>query len=215
MNQRFTVRPSDLTARDLPQVDRQVLDELVGPARMATMAQAGMAMGNPDAMPIDALIGAVEAGICRSWIMYAQDPLAPGQDQAVAFIMYAPFSIPGVWAGEVIRTGAAPHLRGVGFAAMAYALDLIFADPAARRVIGFVSVRNEASVAMVDRLGYHREGLARRLMSVPDPQAPGGVADEVDAWLYRMHRDDWAGAATLEARDWPGAGLVAASRGHG
>jgi RimJ/RimL family protein N-acetyltransferase len=195
-----TVWPGDLIACDLPQVDRTVIDDLVGPARTATMAQAGMALGNPEAMPIDTLIGAVEAGICRSWVMSVPDPSDGGRPRAVAFIMYAPFSIPGVWAGEVIRTAAAPHLRGVGFAAMALALDLIFADPTARRVIGFVSASNDASLAMVDRLGYVREGLARRLMVTTDPAAPGGVV-EVDAWLYRMHRDDWPGAATVQARE--------------
>lgn len=199
MNESTTVWPSDLTACDLPRVDRAVLDELVGPARTAAMAQAGMALGNPEAMPIDTLIGAVEAGICRSWVMFAPDPREAGQPRAVAFIMYAPFSIPGVWAGEVIRTAAAPHLRGVGFAAMAYALDLIFADPAARRVLGFVSTANHASLAMVDRLGYVREGVARRLMVTADPAVPGTVV-EVDAVLCRMHRDEWPGASVVQAR---------------
>lgn len=179
------VRPDDLTIVPATSVDRAVIDEMIGEHRTQLMAENGMAMADRATMPIEGLLAAVEAGICRSWVAYYDD-------RPAAFLMYAPFSLPGVWSGEVITHPAVTDLRGAGTSAMARALDLMFDEPGVRLMIGFVSVRNATAIALVDKLGYLRMNPCDRLL-----QAPDGA--ELDAWMVSMHRDSWAGSGAWHA----------------
>ncbi len=177
------VTPRELTMIPLTEVDRAVVELMIGEQRTEEMAEVGMAMADRSIMTIDGLLAAVEAGLCRSWIAYH------GQRPA-AFLMYTPFSLPGVWSGEVITAPDADDLRGAGTAAMACALDLMFAEPGVRRMIGFVAEHNTAALKLIERLGYVRESRSERLLLSKD-------GTERDAVMVRLHRDEWLGAEAL------------------
>ncbi|HEX5356280.1 MAG TPA: GNAT family protein [Aquabacterium sp.] len=82
----------------------------------------------------------------------------------------------------------APSHWGQGLMAEAAhaVLDAAFAQPRVWRVDALCDVDNQASAAMLARIGLAREGCMRRGVVHPN------VSDEPrDAWVYAVSRDDW------------------------
>ena len=179
--------PSELVVRPIVEGDQALIDSFLSNERLREMEESGFTesegVTRRDVLPL------VLEGIARGWFVEL-----PGSGP-LCIQIYMPFGVPGVWSGEVINGPLAGGVgrRGVGTASMAVVLDALFADPAVHRLMGFVAVTNEASLRMVDRLGFTREGVARQL--IPSPTSPTG---RLDAVVMGLLRSEWQGAAAVE-----------------
>lgn len=179
--------PSELVVRRIREDDQDLVDSFLSDERLRAMEESGFT--EADESTRRDLLPLVLEGIARGWFVEL-----PGTGP-LSIQIYMPFGIPGVWSGDVINGPLAGSVgrRGVGTASMAVVLDALFAEPDVHRLMGFVSVTNEASLRMVDRLGFTREGVARQIM--PSPSSPTG---RLDAVVMGLLRSEWQGAAAIE-----------------
>jgi hypothetical protein len=178
------VRPSGLRIRELCADDADVMEAFIGDSRAAEMRAVGMP-GYDRVTTKDVLDGAINGWI-RAWVTERPD------GRPVTLLMYAPTDVPGVWGGEGINAPDAVDLPGAATASMALSLDRLFADPAVRRLMGYVALSNPRSRRVLDKLGFTEEGVARRHLLL------GGVQLS-DAWIMALLREEWRGAAVFEA----------------
>ncbi|WP_166354528.1 GNAT family N-acetyltransferase [Phytoactinopolyspora limicola] len=180
------VLPSELAVRPITETDQDVVDAFLSADRIGEMADSGFTAADDETR--QHIVSFISAGTARGWFveLSGYGPLC--------IQLYMPFGIPGVWSGDVINGVEAARVgrRGVGTACMAVVLDELFGGPDVHRLMGFVSVTNEPSLRMCDRLGFTREGIARDQMPSPDGR--------VDAVMMGLLRDEWQGAAAIERR---------------
>lgn len=80
--------------------------------------------------------------------------------------------------------GAEHHGRGLGTRAVALLVGKLFGETAMHRVYATVSVENHASIRLLERLGFRREGVMREHYLIQ-----GRRVDEV---IYGLLRHEWA-----------------------
>jgi RimJ/RimL family protein N-acetyltransferase len=76
--------------------------------------------------------------------------------------------------------------RGYGTAAVRLLVERVFADSPIERLMALIHHENVASMRLVERLGFRREGLLRKHFVVQ-----GQLVDEA---LYGLLRADWVGS---------------------
>jgi len=76
----------------------------------------------------------------------------------------------------------------LGRAAAGALVDMAFADSELRRLYATISVGNEESRRIVERLGFVHEGTLRRHHLIE--------GQYVDQWFYGLLREEWAGGAS-------------------
>ncbi|AZM57354.1 GNAT family protein [Streptomyces sp. NPDC005900] len=183
--QKRRLLPSELTVRPATVGDQSLLDTFISNERIAEMAESGFTASDENTRT--QVLPLIEQGLIKGWFVEL-----PGHG-ALSVQIYAPTGTPGVWSGDTINAPDVDGLpfRWIGTACMAVTLDALFADEEVYRLCGHVAVTNPPSLAMCDRLGFTREGIAREHM----PVGPGRRADAV---VMGMLRREWQGAATLE-----------------
>ena len=83
--------------------------------------------------------------------------------------------------------GSAHQGKGLAREALALVLDHAFGPMGLFRIEADVDPRNSASLGLLERLGFRREGLLRSRFLV------GG--ERCDSVILGLHRDEWSGAA--------------------
>ncbi|MGV9882250.1 GNAT family N-acetyltransferase [Streptomyces sp. NPDC003006] len=189
-SQKRRLLPSELVARPATTNDQLLLDKFISNERIEEMAESGFT--GTDEIIRDQVLPLIDQGLIKGWFIElpSHGPLS--------IQLYAPTGTSGVWSGETINAPGHGDLpfRWIGTACMAVALDALFADKEVYRLSGHVAVTNPASLAMCDRLGFVREGIAREHM-------PVGPELRADAIVMAMLRGEWQGAAALEKQVTP------------
>ncbi|APY85664.1 N-acetyltransferase [Streptomyces alfalfae] len=179
--------PSELKIRPTTLSDQHLVEEIFSDERLAAMGDTAFPQGYEQAR--EQLLALMEQGVMKGWFVEL-----PGFG-VLSAQFYAPSGFEGTWSGDTVTAPGVETLgrRGIGTACMALALDALFADESVHRLAGQVAVINPAALAMCDRMGFQREGLARSHMATP-------AGKRVDAVMVGLLRSEWAGAAAVEQR---------------
>ncbi|KUL57627.1 hypothetical protein ADL30_11690 [Streptomyces sp. NRRL S-1521] len=179
--------PSELKIRPTTLSDQHLVEEIFSDERLAAMGDTAFPQGYEQAR--EQLLTLMEQGVMKGWFVEL-----PGFG-VLSAQFYAPSGFEGTWSGDTVTAPGVEALgrRGIGTACMALALDALFADESVHRLAGQVAVINPAALAMCDRMGFQREGLARSHMATP-------AGKRVDAVMVGLLRSEWAGAAAVEQR---------------
>lgn len=177
--------PSELVARPTSLNDQPLVDEIFSDARLAEMSETAFPQSYAEAR--EQLLTLMDQGVMKGWFIEL-----PGFG-VLSAQFYAPTGFAGTWSGDTVTAPGAATLgrSGIGSACMAVALDALFADEFVQRLSGQVAVINPAALAMCERMGFTREGVARSHMATPDGK-------RVDAVMVGLLRDEWMGAAAVE-----------------
>ncbi|MEU0332066.1 MULTISPECIES: GNAT family protein [unclassified Streptomyces] len=177
--------PSELKARPTTLADQPLVDEIFSDERLAAMGETAFPQGYEQVR--EQLLTLMEQGVMKGWFIEL-----PGFG-VLSAQFYAPTGFGGTWSGDTVTAPGVETLgrRGIGTACMAVALDALFADESVQRLSGQVAVINPAALAVCDRMGFTREGLARSHMVTP-------AGERVDAVMVGLLRAEWAGAAAVE-----------------
>ncbi|MFJ3861883.1 GNAT family N-acetyltransferase [Streptomyces sp. NPDC090085] len=177
--------PSELVARPARLDDQPLVDEIFSDARLVEMSKTAFPQGYTEAR--EQLLTLMDQGVMKGWFIEL-----PGFG-VLSAQFYAPTGFAGTWSGDTVSAPGVVALArsGVGSASMAVAMDALFADESVHRLTGHVAVINPAALAVCDRMGFTREGVARSHMA-----ARGGK--RVDAVMMGLLRDEWMGAAAVE-----------------
>lgn len=181
------VLPSELVIREATSADQPLLDSFLSDGRIDEMGDSGYS--ETDKQTREQTLPLIDQGLIKGWIVEL-----PGHGP-LSVQLYVPDGIPGVWSGDTVNGPdlGRLQLRWIGTASFAVTLDEFFKDPEVYRLNGHVAVTNPPSLAMCDRLGFTREGIARGYFPHP-------TNGRIDAVRMSLIRHEWVGAAEIESQ---------------